>query len=221
MASTRLCFSTQNIPAPLGPRRPSCTRNRTAPLPIGSKKPGAIPVDRFEDVLRDPGYYCEVYPDTLPLTRKLYQQIWGPSAAVFTAAPAGPAQNDPRLSRTRSDAHAYERLETEGDVVVFNGSGDHERQSPGRKLLPIGAEVRASSYSMDYTVLRSATGPLEWCGPDMSVHVQSSFQVERALEMRSEVAMTMDILERGVWSMTDILARVEVDPAIGGPPNLC
>ncbi|KAI9068978.1 hypothetical protein FKP32DRAFT_105645 [Trametes sanguinea] len=228
MASTRLCYSTQNIPAPMGPRRPSCTRNRTAPLPIGTRKPGTIPADRIEDVLRDPGYYCEVYPDTLPLTRRLYRQIWGRSASVFTAEPLIHAQADARGLYTRSGVHEYERLQTEGDDVVFYDGGDQDGTSPGRKrLLPIGSEVRAPNCSMDNMASSCIGEHLRECGLDTPANGESSSQVRRSRrEMRSEVAMTMDILERGEWSTTGISARVQLygvevlDSAISGSLNV-
>ncbi|KAI0634396.1 hypothetical protein C8Q77DRAFT_751055 [Trametes polyzona] len=84
---SRRSQTTQNIPAPQGPRRPTASRYATArPYvldagihPIKLDNPQSmkkeIPTEKFADVLRDPEYFSNFYPETLPLTRKLLRQV--------------------------------------------------------------------------------------------------------------------------------------------------
>ena len=58
-----------------GPRERRPLRpTRTAP-PSSRSGRKTIPTDKFLDDLQSPEYYAELYPDVLPLTRKLYLQL--------------------------------------------------------------------------------------------------------------------------------------------------
>ncbi|KAI0753231.1 hypothetical protein C8Q80DRAFT_1267648 [Daedaleopsis nitida] len=62
-----------------GPRDPPIPYpSRTAPpcdtAAHAREHKRAIPVDDFQDLLKYPGYYAELYPDILPLTRHLHRQ---------------------------------------------------------------------------------------------------------------------------------------------------
>ncbi|RPD54283.1 hypothetical protein L226DRAFT_539995 [Lentinus tigrinus ALCF2SS1-7] len=60
-----------------GPRDPPPRLASTA-LPDGGlrcRKKRGIPMEKFHDVLLDPEAYAEMYPDVLPLTRRIHRQL--------------------------------------------------------------------------------------------------------------------------------------------------
>ncbi|KAI0779044.1 hypothetical protein BD413DRAFT_490278 [Trametes elegans] len=162
---SRLCKSTQDIPAPLGPRRPHCARSAiyTAPPAPGTDSAAAtrtIPLDKFAAVLHDPWHFCEVYPGALPLTRKVYGQLWRAHAmaasvldpgAVSGSGVAGanggcpgvapvlsPTQAQMQTDTTAVGGGKHERLATAGDDVVQGGAGSLGKAATGtiRRPLP-------------------------------------------------------------------------------------
>ncbi|KAI0672491.1 hypothetical protein C8Q78DRAFT_755540 [Trametes maxima] len=133
---SRVCQTTQNIPAPQGPRqRAAChTRFATAPAEPSHKQRKAIPVESFADVLSHPAYYCEMYPDTLPLTRELCQQLR--AANVARAGGGEPAVTQVSPPDSVASLSPREELAMDSDDIVEGISRRSLSQAPP----PIGKE---------------------------------------------------------------------------------
>ena len=105
-----------------GPRERRRLRpTRTAP-PSSRSGRKTIPTDKFLDVLQSPAYYAELYPDILPLTRKLYLQLRTQEASGM------PGPNHP-WTETRLDSednHARSSgLDKANDELRQSGGGGY------------------------------------------------------------------------------------------------
>ncbi|KAI0350881.1 hypothetical protein OH77DRAFT_1439591 [Trametes cingulata] len=215
---SRICTTTQNIPAPQGPRpRPPCPRNRTAP-PVNSHKTRKdIPADKILDVLRNPAHYCEVYPETFPLTRKLVRQLQTQAAAHARAMEMVSVEAevvDPLASGPLRELPGrpcfYERLPTAGDDIVPTAATGRHRELP-----PIGMELEATRR-LGFTqppVMATRMDEASIGGHSES-RVRDGVERPQVLYGPGNVSV-MDIVERGEWSRNELGGTFGYEMATG------
>ncbi|KAI0367674.1 hypothetical protein BV20DRAFT_544407 [Pilatotrama ljubarskyi] len=222
---SRICQTTQNIPAPQGPRpRPPCARNRTAPLLDSHKTRKDIPADKILDVLRNPAHYCEVYPETFPLTRKLVRHLQT-QAVALARSHANQADNE-GLARgplgepeeVPGNVCFHERLPTAGDeIVVPNGAAVNDEASyRRRKLPPIGMELQATRKLVAHGCAR----PHLMHNPVGGVTSEGQSSVRGASEERLMLygprnRTVMDMVERGEWLQPQLVGTMGYEVAVG------
>ncbi|KAI0824554.1 hypothetical protein BC628DRAFT_1378322 [Trametes gibbosa] len=207
--------TTQNIPAPQGPRRPSVARYTPTRSLMAQGSNRTIPVDKFEEVIQDPGLYAQLYPEALPLTHRIHRQLRATQliaaeaaaaankyhhpvlpmeyAAARKIAPGGPCDAPPstaegRTVDTKIPFGGTPKPMVEAETYAVGGSTIHELFPC---VVPPGSFPEASQAVVGY-----AQDQLE--GVEAAEHEYEGWPVTQAAEHEYEGwPVTLDMAERG------------------------
>lgn len=172
-------------------------------------------MDKIADVLRNPGHYSEQYPDTLPLTRKLYQQLGAKKLAKSTHGIVShePAQAVEPLRRPMQGLH-FQHLDVNREDTVHPGHNSVRRdmqrhQGRPEPRSPAGEGETSTRSSPDSTLSIVEVDIVYDDEPVQPTHDGARPTHDRVQPTRNQRqheigvrALTwMDILERGEWPL--------------------
>ena len=161
-----------------------------------------IPIDKIADVLRNPGHYSELYPETLPLTRRLYQQLGTqePTKPAPAIVPYEPVQAIEQAMGQPKERLYFQHPAMNDVDTVRPGRNAIHRDTRGYQ----GQQQTRSPIEQDATPTRTySDATLSVVETDMvcDVEVVPRTQDRRQQEIGVRALTWMDILERGEWPL--------------------